>query len=327
MYHPSNGMPRTPNTWGYIAVHEKQEANRAATASHGELPRLPSREGRKKQKLKKGINSKGEKALGYLGVVNPVTPEEAVSASEVSLLSVAESIGSTSGETSNSFSPRHETQVRQNHTNSKITHKCGPCSFQTQNFNAFNWHINKFHKGKYFLQCVNCNKNLYSKGSYRIHVNNCKNKPAQDLPHLENETLLDLVPTTNNSGRGDHKSIDIMTDLCIELEGKHRAPKVLIDSVVSKVQDLLEVCGSDLSLNQISSNYLRKRHYTKLGVYVKPEECLLGNEHSVKKGYFIPFKKLLSNLLQSPEYSKYFCEPYRGEGKVENGVLCDFLVA
>ncbi|GBM62981.1 hypothetical protein AVEN_231609-1 [Araneus ventricosus] len=31
---------------------EKQEANRAATASHGELPRLPSREGRKTQKLK-----------------------------------------------------------------------------------------------------------------------------------------------------------------------------------------------------------------------------------------------------------------------------------
>ncbi|GBM16585.1 hypothetical protein AVEN_223514-1 [Araneus ventricosus] len=28
-----------------LAVHEKQEANRAATASHGELPRLPSREG------------------------------------------------------------------------------------------------------------------------------------------------------------------------------------------------------------------------------------------------------------------------------------------
>ncbi|GBO37545.1 hypothetical protein AVEN_181774-1 [Araneus ventricosus] len=45
MYHPSNGSPRTANTWGYIAVHEKQEANRAATASHGELPRLPSREG------------------------------------------------------------------------------------------------------------------------------------------------------------------------------------------------------------------------------------------------------------------------------------------
>ncbi|GBL78418.1 hypothetical protein AVEN_42923-1 [Araneus ventricosus] len=53
MYHPSNGSPCTANTWGYFAVHEKQEANTAATASHGELPRLPWREGRKSR------NSKG----------------------------------------------------------------------------------------------------------------------------------------------------------------------------------------------------------------------------------------------------------------------------
>ncbi|GBO43224.1 hypothetical protein AVEN_256059-1 [Araneus ventricosus] len=53
VHHPSKGSPRTANTWGYVAVHEKLEANRVATASHGELPRLPSREGRKKVKLKK----------------------------------------------------------------------------------------------------------------------------------------------------------------------------------------------------------------------------------------------------------------------------------
>ncbi|GBN56480.1 hypothetical protein AVEN_47531-1 [Araneus ventricosus] len=37
MYHPSKGSPRTTNTWGYIAVHEKLEASKAVTASHGEL--------------------------------------------------------------------------------------------------------------------------------------------------------------------------------------------------------------------------------------------------------------------------------------------------
>ncbi|GBL98397.1 hypothetical protein AVEN_187735-1 [Araneus ventricosus] len=78
MYHPSNGMPRTANTWGYIAVYEKQEANRAATASHGELPRLPSREGKKAETQKEGKNSKGEQTLGYLGVVKPVTSKEDV---------------------------------------------------------------------------------------------------------------------------------------------------------------------------------------------------------------------------------------------------------
>ncbi|GBO36898.1 hypothetical protein AVEN_96254-1 [Araneus ventricosus] len=78
MYHPSNGSPRTANTWGYFAVHEKHEANRAATASHGEPPRLPSREGKKRQKLKGRENSKGDKTLWYLGVVKPVTPKEDV---------------------------------------------------------------------------------------------------------------------------------------------------------------------------------------------------------------------------------------------------------
>ncbi|GBN94083.1 hypothetical protein AVEN_66225-1 [Araneus ventricosus] len=78
MYHPSNGSPRTANTWGYIAVHEKQDANRAATASHGELTRLPSREGRKGQKLKREVTTEGDKTLGYLGVVKPVTPGEDV---------------------------------------------------------------------------------------------------------------------------------------------------------------------------------------------------------------------------------------------------------
>ncbi|GBL86430.1 hypothetical protein AVEN_164588-1 [Araneus ventricosus] len=78
MYHPSKGSPRTANTWGYIAVHEKQEENRAATASHGELPRLLSRERRKKQKLKERKNQKGDQTLGYLGVVEPVTSREDV---------------------------------------------------------------------------------------------------------------------------------------------------------------------------------------------------------------------------------------------------------
>ncbi|GBM53624.1 hypothetical protein AVEN_105506-1 [Araneus ventricosus] len=44
---------------GFLAVHEKQEANRVATASHGELPRLPSRDGSKQQKAE----GKGEGKL------------------------------------------------------------------------------------------------------------------------------------------------------------------------------------------------------------------------------------------------------------------------
>ncbi|GBN31347.1 hypothetical protein AVEN_228550-1 [Araneus ventricosus] len=52
MYDLSDGSPCTANTWGYFSVHEKQEASRAATDSHC----LPSREGRKSQKLKREDN-------------------------------------------------------------------------------------------------------------------------------------------------------------------------------------------------------------------------------------------------------------------------------
>ncbi|GBM33669.1 hypothetical protein AVEN_203705-1 [Araneus ventricosus] len=68
VHHPSNGSPRTANTWVYLAVHEKQEANRAASASHGELP--PGKE-EKEEIQKGGKNSKGDQILGYLGVVTP----------------------------------------------------------------------------------------------------------------------------------------------------------------------------------------------------------------------------------------------------------------
>ncbi|GBL84436.1 hypothetical protein AVEN_117197-1 [Araneus ventricosus] len=63
---------------GYVAVHEKQEANRVAIASHGELPRLPSREGKKKAETQGKENQKGDQTLGYLGVLKPVTPREDV---------------------------------------------------------------------------------------------------------------------------------------------------------------------------------------------------------------------------------------------------------
>ncbi|GBM83102.1 hypothetical protein AVEN_73098-1 [Araneus ventricosus] len=46
-------------TRGVLATHEKQEANRVTTDSHGELPRLPSRDGRDQQKAE----GKGEGKL------------------------------------------------------------------------------------------------------------------------------------------------------------------------------------------------------------------------------------------------------------------------
>lgn len=115
------------------------------------------------------------------------------------------------------------------------------------------------------FQCVNCEKYLYSKGAYRIHVIKCQAESIQ--AHSPMDTAQQDLPTIySNFGANESKSLNIVTDLCIELKGKLRVSKVLINTVVSKVQDLLEECGSDVSLNHLSSNYSRKKHYTKLGV-------------------------------------------------------------
>ncbi|GBN32575.1 hypothetical protein AVEN_35164-1 [Araneus ventricosus] len=52
MYHPSNGLPRTANTWGYVAVHEKQEANSGNSFSW-RAP-TPTLEGRKEKTKTQG---------------------------------------------------------------------------------------------------------------------------------------------------------------------------------------------------------------------------------------------------------------------------------
>ncbi|XP_054724028.1 uncharacterized protein LOC129234150 [Uloborus diversus] len=62
---------------------------------------------------------------------------------------------------------------------------------------------------------------------------------SQVLPQSEDATTDDACVSDEPFER-EVKPMDIMTELCIDLEGKHRAPKVLIDTIVTKVQDLLE---------------------------------------------------------------------------------------
>ncbi|GBN15711.1 hypothetical protein AVEN_13518-1 [Araneus ventricosus] len=58
VHHPSKRSPRTANTWGFWLSMRSQKQT-VATASHGELPRLPSRDGIKQRKAE----GKGEGKL------------------------------------------------------------------------------------------------------------------------------------------------------------------------------------------------------------------------------------------------------------------------
>ncbi|GBN12302.1 hypothetical protein AVEN_199469-1 [Araneus ventricosus] len=71
------GRHARPTRGGILLSMRSRKQTTVATASHGELPRLPSREGIKKHKLKEKKTER-DKTLGYLGVVKPVTPGEGV---------------------------------------------------------------------------------------------------------------------------------------------------------------------------------------------------------------------------------------------------------
>ncbi|GBN08074.1 hypothetical protein AVEN_273828-1 [Araneus ventricosus] len=57
--HLRQWVPLLRNTWGML-LSMKQEANRAATTSHGSTPSLPSREGRQKQKTQRKAKTRKE---------------------------------------------------------------------------------------------------------------------------------------------------------------------------------------------------------------------------------------------------------------------------
>ncbi|GBM11152.1 hypothetical protein AVEN_243023-1 [Araneus ventricosus] len=78
MYHPSNGLPRTANTWGMLLsmrIRKQTEWQQLLMESSLAYP-----EGRKEkvETLRGGKIRKGDQTLGYLGVVKPVTPGEDV---------------------------------------------------------------------------------------------------------------------------------------------------------------------------------------------------------------------------------------------------------
>ncbi|GBN17306.1 hypothetical protein AVEN_131251-1 [Araneus ventricosus] len=69
VHHPSKGSPRTANTWGYFAVHEKQETNGAATTSNGTYPL--EKEKQRQKKTFERVKLKEGQALLYLDSVKP----------------------------------------------------------------------------------------------------------------------------------------------------------------------------------------------------------------------------------------------------------------
>ncbi|CAN7949674.1 unnamed protein product, partial [Ixodes pacificus] len=84
-----------------------------------------------------------------------------------------------------------------------------------------------------------------------------------------------------------------LSDLCRELEGRHRCCKATVDAVVHGVNSILVEHGVLLNTDYLASDRERKAHYTKAGIYVPPKQVTLSSGHNA---YFVPLQNLLTNL-------------------------------
>ncbi|XP_071653421.1 uncharacterized protein [Temnothorax longispinosus] len=111
----------------------------------------------------------------------------------------------------------------------------------------------------------------------------------------------------------------LLSNMCRELEGQHRATKSLINDVVKHVQKIMYNKGLDIDISNFDSDKKRKRVYERSGIYLPPQPVVLD---STNIAYFVPFQKLLEYLLQIDEIALWFRKPYKSSSL--DGVLMDF---
>lgn len=93
-----------------------------------------------------------------------------------------------------------------------------------------------------------------------------------------------------------------LSDLCLELEGRHRCCKAAIDAVVQSVKRIALEQGISINADCLTSDRNRKLYYHRCGIYVPPKVVTLS---SGKKSYFVPLEDLLRNLLKHPEIATH----------------------
>lgn len=91
--------------------------------------------------------------------------------------------------------------------------------------------------------------------------------------------------------------------LARQLESQHRCTKVAVDAVVHGVANILAAAGVALDVSALHNSSARKALYCSEGIYVAPVEVTLD---CGSKGYIIPLKSLLENLLHHPYFLHCF---------------------
>lgn len=113
--------------------------------------------------------------------------------------------------------------------------------------------------------------------------------------------------------------MQLLSNMCRDLEGQHRATKNLINNMVKHVQKIMHNKGLDIDITNFDSDKKRKQVYKRSGVYLPPQPVTL---HSSNTAYFVPFQKLLEYLLRHDEIAFWFSKPYQSSSC--DGILMDY---
>lgn len=228
----------------------------------------------------------------------------------------------------------HNEQVKSCH--SSVIHFCKDCNFLTLKLATFRSHYQNVHNKKGTLICTKCNDMCFNFARYTRHCVNCSyvtdsisfsdeiNTNVSNLCEFNNYEYCIYENDTHNN-ISDYNITDLSTDeqllsnMCRELEGKHRATKSLVNDVVKHFQIIVQSKGLDIDITNFKSDRKRKQVYEHSGVYLPPQSVVLDSSNTA---YFVPFQKLLEYLLRDDEIAFWFRKPYKSSSP--DGVLTDF---
>ncbi|RXG60513.1 hypothetical protein Avbf_17263 [Armadillidium vulgare] len=169
---------------------------------------------------------------------------------------------------------------------------------------------------KHSLQCNKCVKLAYSIHELRTHV--CWGFPSHD----EIANNFDEPIEQSISEICDEKDIskvvidanEVVSDLCLELEGLHKCSQIAIDKVVKAFSD---VC--DIDLNYIGNKYNRKNYYKDKGIMCTRKEIKLSDS----KAYTLSLPNLIRVILINNSIKE--CCAKKIDPKCNDGIMRDII--
>ena len=225
---------------------------------------------------------------------------------------------------------------------------CNMCAYATDQFINFQKHYVRRHKHDPHFNiacCIDtCCYATNKWGNYRVHVH--RKHPA--IVHTENQADVLNDEEENNVEAQDQCDVDPRSynaSFTLSLETKHNMCQSAIDDVISSMDTLIQkhieynraqvksvlsdldvdpaiIDGIPLEtfLDEFDSNARRKAYYQKNVVtHIQPQEVILGSKYVNKsgiikrvqmRGYIVPFKENIRNLLHMPEIFDFVRHPY-----------------